>query len=86
MGSKEADKIENIEAFLNRNKISGIIRIPNKGTFAIFQTFGDRMVVLDQARLELMIRDAELQDEAKQRGEYGQRKGMVPSNRPGYVG
>lgn len=85
--NKKENILGEIEVFLNKHKISGIIRIPGIGVFSKYVTIPDRLIVLDQARIELMIRDRELQNEVYTR--CGQPSKLNDENEivsPSYVG
>lgn len=80
-------KIKKIEDFLEKSKISGIIRIPGIGTFSTFRTFEDKLCILDHARVELLAQDLITQDEARERIENSSsntRKKTI--KRPLYIG
>ena len=52
---KKKDKLKEVEEFLEKHKISGIIRIPEHGTFSMFANQGDKLSILEHAKIELEL-------------------------------
>ncbi|MCK5625147.1 hypothetical protein KAI04_04875 [Candidatus Pacearchaeota archaeon] len=55
---KKKDKqniLDEIDEFFNKHNISGIIRIPNYGTFSNFKSEGDKLSILEYAKIELEL-------------------------------
>ena len=59
MLKKKSKKIEvqEIEEFLNKHNIYAILMLPNFGVFSCFQSEGDKLEILEQAKMEKKIRD-----------------------------
>ena len=52
---KKKDKLKEVEDFLEEHNISGIIRIPDYGTFSMFANPGDKLLILEHAQIEVDI-------------------------------
>lgn len=62
---KKKNKLKEVEDFLEEHGISGIIRIPDYGTFSMFLESGDKLSILEHAKIELDVLDELRKNEVK---------------------
>ncbi len=69
---------DNVQTFLNKHNISAILLIPNFGVFSCFQSEGDKLEILEQAKMEDEIRtklmDAEVGNQIQDNFKYFRKK------------
>ena len=57
MIKKEDKKLKEIEDFLNKNKVSGIIFIPKIGVFNFFQNTNEKLRILNHTSTEILYEE-----------------------------
>lgn len=62
--NKKEQKLKEVEQFVKKYNISGIFLIPDIGTFSIFKTLSDKLLLLEQAQIEIAIRQQLVKKEA----------------------
>lgn len=77
---------EKLTELFKSNNLSGIIEIPNHGTFGIFKDDTARLKILNHCQIELKKKEIEIEQSAKKwlRGEYEDEKESNP--KPSYTG
>lgn len=62
--NKKEKIIKEVEKFFAKHNVSGIIRIPNAGTYSLFSSDEDKLLVLEHCRVELLAREKYINMEA----------------------
>ncbi len=58
----KSDKIlANIEKLFKKYQLSGLITIPQQGTFSLFASEGEKLILLQHAKIELKKIDLEIE-------------------------
>lgn len=62
--NKKEKILKEIEKFFEKHEISGIIRVPNAGTYSLFGSEDDKLLVLEHFKVELLAREKYINSEA----------------------
>lgn len=58
--NKKEKLLKEIEKLFNKYNLSGIVTIPQNGTFSLFSSEGEKLVILHHAKIELKKLDLEV--------------------------